>query len=68
MWYFDDYERSKLSVHAAAYVKKLEDELHAIKYEVMGGEDVPGSASAATIEDVKQEMERLRAIERRCRK
>ena len=45
-------------------VSELEVDLHAIKYEVMGGEDVPGSAIAATLEDVKAEMERLRRIER----
>lgn len=37
---------------------KLHDELHAIKYEIMGGEDVPGSASAATLDDIKKEIER----------
>lgn len=49
-------------------ITALSDELHAIKHEVMGGEDVPGSANRVTVEDVRQEMERLRAIERRARK
>lgn len=48
-------------------IEELETELHAIKYEVMGGEDVPGSANMVTVDDVRKEMERLRAIERKCR-
>jgi hypothetical protein len=49
-------------------IAELEAELHAIKYEVMGGEDAPGSANLATVDDVRREMERLRAIDRRARK
>jgi len=37
---------------------KLHDELHAIKYEIMGGEDAPGSACAVTLDDIKKEIER----------
>ncbi len=43
-------------------IRELEAELHAIKYELMGGEDAPGSASFATVEDCKKEIERLRGI------
>ena len=44
-------------------IAELEAELHAIKYELMGGEDAPGSASLATVEDCKKEVARLRRIE-----
>lgn len=44
-------------------VRDLEAQLHAIKYELMGGEDAPGSASLATVDDCKKEIERLRGIE-----
>jgi hypothetical protein len=37
---------------------KLHDELHAIKYEIMGREDAPGSACAVTLDDIKKEIER----------
>ncbi len=56
------YLRSSLS-QKEEDIGRLHDELHAIKYEVMGGEDVPGSASAATVDDVKKEVRRLRRIE-----
>ncbi len=49
-----------------AEVGRLNDELHAIKYEIMGGEDVPGSAHLVTLEDVKREGERGRNTELRA--
>lgn len=44
---------------AANEIESLRIEVHAIKYEVMGGEDVPGSANAATVDDVRNEIARL---------
>ncbi len=49
-----------------AGVERLNDELHAIKYEIMGGEDVPGSAHLVELEDVKRERERIRNTELRA--
>lgn len=48
-------------------IAALEAELYAIKYACMGGEDVPGSASLASVDDVDKEIERLRGIERSAR-
>ncbi len=48
-----------------AEIERLHTELHAIKYEVMGGEDVPGSANAVTLTDIAKEMTRLRAYQGR---
>jgi uncharacterized protein (UPF0335 family) len=60
----NDYSTARMAQDRMDQIRQLMDELHAIKYEVMGGEDAPGSANLATIEDVRNEMERLRLIER----
>jgi Lar family restriction alleviation protein len=68
-----DYDNAPTNPHhggkltaeqAAERIAQLEAELHAIKYEVMGGEDAPGSANMVTTDDVRSEMERLREFER----
>lgn len=50
--------RDKRIAELEAENARLHDELHAIKYEIMGGEDVPGSASAVTLEDIQDELKR----------
>lgn len=61
-----DYATERMAQDRMDQIRALQDDLYSLKYEVMGGEDVPMSANAVTIEDVKNEMERLRAIERKA--
>jgi hypothetical protein len=58
-----DYEERARAGRWEELLEELHAELHAIKLEIMGGEDAPGSASAVTLDDVKKEIERLRGIE-----
>lgn len=58
-WMEEASERLRASEERA---RKAEEEAYELKYAIAGGEDVPGSANAVTVDDVKRWDGERRAI------